>query len=147
MTTNDHIDALANEVTCIFSLSGKDFDPAEVVGQLALPGLRVWHRRNASTVGHIDLPDAAVELTCGPLECSSIDDVANDLLQQIAGHESTVLGVADGHKLSVALTCLVRVYTQPPLYVISAGVISALASVKAEFSLDVVDLRRDRSNA
>lgn len=147
MTTNEHIDALANEVTCIFSLSGKNFDPAEVAGQLALPQLRVWRRRNASTVGHIDLPDAAVELTCGPLECLSIDDVASALLERVVGHESKVLGVAEVHSLSVALTCLVRVYTQPPSYVISASVISALASVKAEFSLDVVDLRRDRSDA
>lgn len=141
--TNDSSNTPSNEVTCVLSLSGRNFDPEDVARRLALPDSRIWRRRSATIVGTLDLPDAAVEVAKGPLECVSTDVLASALLDELVGHEDRVLELAAQHDLMIALTCLVRVYTEPPSFVFSAKVVSALAALKAELSLDVIDLRDD----
>lgn len=139
MTASDPSDNPANEVTCVLSLSGKNFDPARAAERL--PQSKVWRRRKARIVGDIDLPDAAVEVSLGPEEHMSLDSAASALLGELRGHEDTIRQLAAEYALSVALTCLVRVYTDPPSYDFSAEVIGALAALKAKLSLDIIDLR------
>lgn len=141
MTTSDDDVECANEVTCTVSLSGTNFDPEACIQRLGIAEARVWRRRKAPNTTGIVLPDAAVEFTEGPVECDSVDVVASTLLARLVEHERAILNLVEEHRLSVSLTCLVRVYTDRPSYAFGPGVVARLAALNASLSLDIIDLR------
>lgn len=130
-------------VECSFSLSGRDFDPDECRREIDVPGATVWRQRHAQFLGRRDLPMAAVYVTVGPEEFDTIEEPVHLVLDKLAPTASRIVACADRLGLKASVVCLIKVYTERPLYVLSPASIRAMAVLGAELSFDIIDLRPD----
>lgn len=72
-----------------------------------------------------------------------MDDAIGSLLNQVWPHKDAITSYVADHGLSTTLECSVRIWSGPPLYILSVETMRRLVALNAELSLDLYDYRED----
>ena len=141
--TEEETGEYPNTVECTFSLSGRDVDPDECLREIGLDTATVWRPRNERLRRGTALPNVALNFSVGPAPFESIDDAVRLVLAQVAPATDRIVACAARQGLKASMTCLIKVYTDRPLYELSPESMRAMVVLGAEFSMDLIDLRPD----
>jgi hypothetical protein len=128
-------------IECVFSLAGKNFDPADVSKELGIACTNSWRQKRPWLLSREDLPHAAWELGVGPEPCLNLDDALTKLFDSIRDLTDGIREVAQRRRLKPSVVCIIRITLAVPAYVISSRSIAILSALGAELSLDIADLR------
>jgi hypothetical protein len=144
--TADAAEKTMTEVTtieCTFALSGRGFDPAEIDRDLGMTSTRIWRQRHAHLLVQADLPTVAWEYTIGPEPFDMLDEPVRRLVDLFYPVARIVTALADRLPARAAVVALVKLLSNRSAYVLSGETMRKLASLHAEFSMDLIDLRED----
>lgn len=141
--TEEETNQEPNTVECTFSLSGRDVDPDECLGEVGIEEMTVWRPRSEHLRRGTSLPNVALNFSVGPASFETLDDAVRLILARVEPVTDRIVACAAKHGLKASVICLVRVYTDRPLYELSPESMRGMAALGAEFSMDLIDLRPD----
>ena len=127
----------SREIEATLCITKKDFEFEAVTNLLELEPTEKWVQKY-DQLKNTELDYKSWNLSTGVFDNDSISEVVEELLKKIDEKEDKIRTLVETG-FSISVVCVVKVWTDKPIYELSKGVISKLADIYAEFSIDILD--------
>ena len=132
----------ATTVEAIFSIIGRDFDPARVSGILGVDHTSIWRPRHARLASRTDLANIAWEYSHGPEPHTNLEAPLRPILDLFFPISDKIHQALSEVHARASIACIIVIRSVPPAYILAPHSMQQMAAMGAEFSLDILD-RRD----
>ncbi len=126
-----------------FCVSGRDFDPQVVTGELGLQPTEIWTQKHAHVREYAELDTDSWNFEIRDDSSRSVSDAVERLLEHFLPLAERLPNVLrrTGTRAGVAVS--VTIYEDRPVFDLSAQAIQGLARLNCDFSLDIFDYSSD----
>jgi hypothetical protein len=124
-------------------IAGNEFDPDEATNQIGLEPTRIWFQTDRLLLLEKELPKVEWSIGGKKRNFDEVEEAVQQVLEAIWPAREKIRSYVRLNGLRSAFICAVFIYTEPPMYCLSAESMRRMASFQAEFSMVIYDYRDD----